>query len=39
MWFAFGMGVFLGTMFGIFITGLLTAGKIENTRNGNDTPK
>ena len=39
MWLSFGFGVFLGTMFGIFLAGLLMAGKLEDVRNGHDTPK
>ena len=39
MWIGFGLGVFVGVLFGIFVIGMLTAGKIEDVREGRDTPK
>ena len=39
MWLAFGLGVFVGTLFGIFLIGVLSAGSLQDVQKGRDTPK
>jgi hypothetical protein len=36
---SFVVGLFLGVVVGVAVTGILTAGKFDDIKNGRDTPK